>query len=129
MEGEDGHAAAWCQHVGQLVEEGVKYLKFTVHINAQGLKGSCACFFHGFFPLFFRNKAKGLLNQLPHFRGGVYLFATANGSGDAAGNLLRIWLIGIFHQHTGQFFPVDRRSAAEMPACGFKRRSSGPSNL
>ena len=33
-------------------------------------------------------------------------FTAADRTGDAAGNLLRIWLIGVFHQHPGQFFPI-----------------------
>jgi len=106
MESQNSHPAARRQNMRKLVEKGIQHLKLTVYVNAQRLKGSCAGFLYCFFALFFRDKAESLFNEFPHFCGSVHLLTTADRTGDAAGNLLRIWLIGVFHQHPGQFFPV-----------------------
>ena len=94
MKSQNSHPAARRQNMRKLVEEGIQHLKLTVYVNAQCLKGSCAGFLYRFFALFFRDKAESLFNEFPHLCGGIHLLTAADRTGDAAGNLLRIWLIG-----------------------------------
>ena len=100
MERQYSRPSAGSEHVRQLLKELIQHLKFAVDVDADSLEYALTGLFNRFLLLVFRQEGQRFGYALAELCGSRDVHALVAVSHDGSRYLLRVWLVGVFRQHS-----------------------------